>query len=144
MKSHIIFCLTFYTIFFIEKPPLIPKYSMLPQVSENKQRLNPKNSLRRSNTYKTLKKVSEINRASAPMGDVNPKNNDFSLLKELERMSNIRNLPGKDIDNKEQYSRYPNIYSPSNMSGIRPPPVPSYANQRETETYYNRKDSGNR
>ncbi|CAI2362119.1 unnamed protein product [Moneuplotes crassus] len=58
----------------IDKPPMIPRIPKMPIVSRIKDTQNKakNNSLRRSNTYKNFKRVSEMDRASAPID-----NNEF-------------------------------------------------------------------
>lgn len=50
----------------LSKPPIFPTYEQLPQLNKNKEDDGQKNSLRRSKTWKSLKKLSETDRASAP------------------------------------------------------------------------------
>ena len=65
-----------------------PRFA-LNKVNEN-EAIKPQNSLRRSKTYKTLKKLSENDRASAPMemNNYNSNKNDASLFREMERLNN--------------------------------------------------------
>ena len=124
-----------------DRPPLRPK---LPQMGRRKQSFKknekPINSLRRSNTYKNLKKASEIDRVSAPLENIySGEKEDFSLEKEMERIQNARNfpLPTKSISIPYQkYQEYPDINPQVKDQDFRPLPMPRFSNLKQNNDYF--------
>lgn len=127
----------------IEKPPLKPRLPKLQRVEEEKQEDNkPQNSLRRSKTWKTLKKMSENERSSAPMSNFNlNRNNDPSLYQEMDRLNNLGYNPFPAHEEPNYYSEISRISSPAYQPmGYLPPSIPrappSYPLQNYTDQLY--------
>mmetsp|Transcript_3731 Transcript_3731/g.4343 ORF Transcript_3731/g.4343 Transcript_3731/m.4343 type:complete len:122 (+) Transcript_3731:1116-1481(+) len=68
---------------------------------------------------------------------------DFSLFNEIERMNNIKNLPGQDKINKASLSKLPDLTSPQYVPSYRPP-VNNHPPQDPVNEYYARKNSENK
>lgn len=122
----------------IDKPPMIPKFPMMSRVKLSQDR-GEKNSLRRSNSYKNFKRVTEIDRASAPVDLVLSKNNDFSLQKEIERMSNPHNLPMPERSNSIPYPAPMGV----GTHGF-PPPLQKFSSPDSNDEYYSKGEVENR
>lgn len=131
----------------IEKPPLKPRLPKLQRVEEEKQTDNkPQNSLRRSKTWKTLKKMSENERASAPMSNFNlNRNNDPSLYQEMDRLNNLGYNPMPAREDPTYYSEISRLSSPMyQQMGYLPPSMPRAPPSYPLQDYIDRQFSGNR